>query len=119
VLASDGAASITSTSAEMHADGRMRWSPRTREVWLQLEGQTSTDTLDRRLRTYPDAVLVTGVFDEPTDPRTVEETKRDLERSTPQAKRKRRHAIWSAHTMTGPKADAIKAWSDRTFSEAA
>lgn len=110
LLAADPTATITSTRAELP-----RWDARGREIWLQLESQESTETLDKVLAKWPDAILVTGVFDQPGDPRLLVEVGRDLGRCTPQAKRTGTHAVWSAHTMTPAKADMLRDWALATF----
>jgi hypothetical protein len=81
-----------------------------------LESQTSFDTLDAALKIFTKATpldritLVSGVFNQPDDPRTLDEVHDDLVRALPQARRVRRHAIWSAHTLDAPKADLVRAW---------
>lgn len=110
LLAADPDATITSTRAELP-----RFDARGRLVYLQLESQTSTDTLEHVLRQWPDAVLVTGLFDNEGDPRTIDEVLRDLERCTPQAKRTGAHVLWSAHTMSELEADRIAAWAIETW----
>lgn len=113
-LAVDPEASVTSTRAEVP-----RLQLRGRRLWLQLESQTSTLHLDRTTAIYPDAVLVTGTFDAPSDPRTVEEVRMDLERCTTQAQRIGAHGVWSAHTITDAKADLLRAWVVETWRAAA
>ena len=102
-LKADPLLSITSTSAEapnLGTHGRL--------FFLQLEMQNSMQSLAARLKLYPDAVLVDGVFDQPGDPRTVEEIEADLRACQAQARRTGLQAFWSAHTLTPPKADAMR-----------
>lgn len=110
LLEAEPGATITSTRVELP-----RWDPRGREVWLQLEQQTSTETLADVLRRWPDAVLVTGVFDQAGDPRTLLEVGRDLDRCTPQARKTGTHGVWSAHTLTDAKCDLLREWSLATW----
>lgn len=99
-LASDRSLSITTTRAEAPRVGK-----HDRDVWAQLESQTSTQTLVRALTTFtrfaPLAriVLVTGVFGSDTDPRTTDEVRVDLARCTAQARRTGRHGVWSARSL--------------------
>jgi hypothetical protein len=106
LLALDPHASITSTRVELPHLG-----DHGREVWLQLEAQTSLDTLDSALRKAPDAVLVTGLFDGLGNPRELREVKRDLERAAPQAQRIGKHAVWSLQSMSVSEADALREWA--------
>lgn len=85
------------------------------EVWLQLEQQTSTDTLAKVLERWPDAVCVTGVFDDEDDKRTLDEIRRDLERCTAQAKKTGRHGVWSARSMSLEEADVHREWALSTW----
>jgi len=103
--------SITSTRAELPRIGR-----HDREVWVQLEAQTSTDTLDAALGiaakgTRPDRVVpVCGVFDEQDDPRTTDEIRRDLDRCTPQARVSGRMGEWSSRSLTLTKCATLRQW---------
>lgn len=110
LLTAEPLASITTTRREL---GRL--GDHGREVWLQLEAQTSTDTLAQALSKAPDAVLVTGLFDSTGDPRDLREVVRDLERCTVQAKRTGRHAVWSAQSMSVAEADALRSWALGTW----
>lgn len=110
LLAADPTATITSTRVELP-----RWDARGREVWAQLEQQTSTDTLGKVLAQWPDAVLVTGVFDQQNDPRTLLEVGRDLDRCTAQAQRVGAHGVWSAHTLSDAECDLLREWAIATF----
>jgi hypothetical protein len=90
-------------------------------MYAQLESQTSFDSLDDALRIFTKTTpldritLVSGVFNEPRDPRTLDEVHDDLVRGMPQARRVRRHAIWSAHTLDEAKADLVRAWTVDTW----
>lgn len=95
-----------------------------RLVLAQLEQQTSVDTLSSALSIFgrtsaPESiVLVTGSFDQAETQggrRTLEEVRADLERCTPHAKLARAHAVWSAHTLDKPEADALREWALETF----
>lgn len=115
-LDADPRMSITTTRAEAGHLGSHN-----RRTFAQLEAQTSTDTLEQALLVFgrysepEQIVLVTGVFDQKDDPRTVDEIRRDLARCTTQAKRSGAHAIWSAHTLTPAKADVHREWALTTF----
>lgn len=108
--------SITSTRAELPVMGRHG-----RETWLQLESQTSTDTLDAALAiaaryTAPERIVpVCGVFDTKRDdgtpdPRTPDEIRRDLERCTPQARASGRLGEWSSRSLTAAKMTTLRTW---------
>lgn len=109
-LKADRLMSITSTSAEAPRLGKHG-----RLFFLQLEMQNSVATLSQRLKVYPDAVCVTGVFDQKSDIRTVAEVMADLRACTAQARRTGLHAEWSAHTLTWAKADATRRWVVETW----
>jgi hypothetical protein len=115
-LACDRRMVITTTRAEAPHLG-----PHDRLVYAQAEQQTSIDTLDQMLAIFGrftplDRVIVTtGSFNQPGDPRTVDEVRRDLERCQPQALRSSAHAIWSAHTTSPEKADAVRAFALETW----
>lgn len=108
----DPALIITSTRAELPHLGNL--SPL--EVWLQLEGQTSTTTLAdavaiaARATALASVVPVCGVFDEENDPRTPDEIRADLERCTPQARASKRLGEWSVASVTEAKAAVLRAW---------
>lgn len=106
LLALDPHASITTTRVELPHLGEHG-----REVWLQLEAQTSIDTLGPALRKAPDATLVTGLFDSKGNPRELGEVRRDLERCSAQAGRIGRHAVWSLQSMSVSEADALREWA--------
>lgn len=103
--------SITSTRAELP---RIGWFAG--EVWLQLEAQTSTDTLSQAIAlatrsTIRDRIVpVCGVFDEQGDPRTTDEIRRDLDRCTPQARVSGRMGEWSSRSLTASKCAALRQW---------
>lgn len=90
----DRALSITSTRAEAPHMGTHG-----RQLWLQAEAQTSTLHLAKSLKTWPDAIVVTGAFGSTNDPRTLLDVRTDLARCQPQARRTGAHAVWSAHAL--------------------
>jgi hypothetical protein len=108
----DDVDSITTTRAEAPhlGDHGLR-------VYAQLEQQNSTETLANALLVFgrytdlANIVIVTGVFDQPGDPRTIAEERVDLDRCTAHAKLVGEHGAWSAHTLTPPKADALREWA--------
>lgn len=104
-LDADPDMSITTTRAEighLGAHGRC--------VWLQLERQASTATLAAAVRKAPDAILVTGLFDERDNPRTLDEIRVDLDRCAVHSARLGIHGFWSAHTMSDAEADLLRGW---------
>lgn len=109
-------AAITTTRAEAPHLG-----PHDYPVIAQFEQQNSLDTLAHGMeifeRTTPreKIVICTGAFNQPNDPRTVDEVKHDLLRSTPQAKLTGQQAVWSVHTTSPEKADAFRDWALTTF----
>ncbi len=112
MLALDPHASITTTRVELPYLG-----DHGRDVWLQLEAQTSIDTLAQALRLAPDATLATGLFDNENNPRTLAEIKHDLVRCTEHAARIGRHAVWSLQSMSVAEADALREWALATWSK--
>lgn len=110
LLGADFEGSITTTRSEAP-----RLNLRGRELWLQLEAQTSVDHLDEALRKWPTSIPVIGVFDEPGDRRTLDEVRHDLSRCAEQAKRVGALGVWSAHTTTEEKADVLREWAIGTF----
>lgn len=109
-LEAEPGASITSTRLELP-----RLDVRGREVWLQLEQQTSTATIADVLGRWPTAICITGVFDQRGDPRTLDEVRRDLERCRGQAVRTGKHGVWSARSMSGPECDVLRTWALATW----
>lgn len=108
----DDVDSITTTRAEAPHLGEHGL-----RVYAQLEQQNSTETLANALLVFgryselSDIVIVTGVFDQPGDPRTLDEERADLARCTAHAKLVGEHGAWSAHTLTPPKADVLREWA--------
>lgn len=103
--------SITSTRHELPYLG-----PLDCELWLQLEQQTSTKTLDKALAIAAKAtsldrvVCVGGLFDDDNDPRTPDEIRADLAACSAQTRRSGRFAEWSAKSLGGAKAGALASW---------
>lgn len=105
---------ITSTRAELPQIG---WLGAV-ETWLQLEAQTSTLTIEQAITTATRTtarnliVPVGGVFDdkEHNDPRTPDEIRVDLARSTPQARASGRMGEWSIVSVTLTKAAVLREW---------
>ncbi len=110
VLEAEPDASITSTRVELR-----RLDARGRQLWLQLEQQTSTDTLDEVLSRWPDTVCITGTFDRAGDPRTLDEVRLDLERCRAQARRTGRHGVWSARSTSSDECDVLRPWALETW----
>jgi hypothetical protein len=109
-LDDDASMSITSTRVEL-----VRLGKHGRRFYEQLEQQTSFDTLEKAVDIADDfvprsaIVLVQGSFNQPNDPRTLAEFVHDRDRARAQATLVEEHACWSAHTLDGPKADALRA----------
>jgi hypothetical protein len=110
-LSADPDLIVTSTRAELPRLGRLD-----RELWLQLEQQTSTLTLDKALivaeRATPleRVVCVGGLFDDQDDPRSPDEIRRDLDTCATQTRRSGRFAEWSAKSLGGAKARVLSTW---------
>lgn len=99
---------VTSTRAELPHLGRLDL-----ELWLQLEQQTSTLTLNKALAIGEQAtaleriVCVGGLFDGEDDPRTPDEIRRDLSTCALQTKRSGRFGEWSAKSLTPAKIEVL------------
>lgn len=110
LLEAEPDATITSTRVEL-----LHFDPRGHELWLQREQQNSMDAPSSSVERWPDAVWVTGVFDQAGDARTLLEVGRDLDRCTPQARKTGTHGIWSAHTLNDAECDLLREWSLATW----
>ena len=115
------AVQITSTRAELP---RIGWHGRW--LYLQLEGQTSTDTLSQALaiaeRTTDRSriVCVPGTFDDVKDgvvidKRTLAEVERDLRRCTAQARLSGRLAEFVARTTDARECELLSRWARETW----
>jgi hypothetical protein len=98
-----------------------RMGAHARITYAQLEGQTSTDTLDHALRIFEkyspiDRVIPTlGSFDSTDDKRTLAEIQLDLDRCTDQARTCGRLAMFVAQTTSRAEAELLAAWAKRTW----